>query len=160
MISGPYLISYSIDHGVNFWQTSTNKWSVSVDLYNIYLSYINFFFFIIYYILPISIHSFQMTLMGSFDWDGLVAIDRIMAQILCGTYFALAGVVCMNLYIALLSDTFCRVYAYAQANAVMQQAKTIILLENNLSKFHRSIYGHYMQEQCSPQVRPRGCSIL
>ena len=58
----------------------------------------------------------------------------------------------MNLYIALLSDTFSRVYLQAQANAVMQQAKTIILLESRLDKFHKSMYGHYMQEFCSPQV--------
>ena len=55
-----------------------------------------------------------MTLMAGFDWDGLVAIDRMMAQILVGTYYALASVVTMNLYIALLSDTFARVYAQAQ----------------------------------------------
>ena len=93
-----------------------------------------------------------MTLMGSFDYKSLVKKDRLMAQILCGTYFALAGVVCMNLYIALLSDTFARVYSYVQANAVMQQAKTIIMLEESLNKFYRSKFGHYMQEKCSPQV--------
>ena len=92
--------------------------------------------------------------MGSFDWAGLVAIDRLMAQILCGTYFALAGVVCMNLYIALLSDTFARVYAQAQSTAVMQQAQMIILLEEKLNKFLRSKFGHYMQNECSPQVYP------
>ena len=93
-----------------------------------------------------------MTLMGDFDWDGLVAVDRLMAQILCGTYFALAGVVCMNLYIALLSDTFARVYAQAQANAVMQQAQTVILLENKLNREKKLKFGHFMQNNCSPEV--------
>ena len=94
-----------------------------------------------------------MTLMGDFDWDGLVKVDRLMAQILCGTYFALAGVVCMNLYIALLSDTFARVYAQAQANAVMQQAQTVIMLEAKLKKKKKLKFGHYMQNECSPEVR-------
>lgn len=94
-----------------------------------------------------------MTLMGSYDWDGLVAVDRLMAQILCGSYLALSGVVCMNLYIALLSDTFARVYAQAKANAVMQQAKSIINLEGKLNKFYRSKYAHHMWKECSPQVR-------
>uniref|UniRef100_A0A7M5WS19 Ion transport domain-containing protein n=1 Tax=Clytia hemisphaerica TaxID=252671 RepID=A0A7M5WS19_9CNID len=94
---------------------------------------------------------FSMTLMGGFDWAGLVAVDRLMAQILCGSYFALAGVVCMNLYIALLSDTFARVYAQAKATAVMQQAKTIIKLEGKLAKFYRSKYAHYFHKECSPQ---------
>ena len=57
-----------------------------------------------------------MTLMADFDYDGLVKINSVMAQILVGTYFALACVVTMNLYIALLSDTFARVYAHAQVN--------------------------------------------
>lgn len=94
----------------------------------------------------------QMTLMGGFDWNGLVAVDRLMAQILCGSYFALAGVVCMNLYIALLSDTFARVYGQAKATAVMQQAKTVITLEGKLSKFYRSKYAHFFLRECSPQV--------
>jgi len=93
----------------------------------------------------------SMTLMGDFDFDGLVAVDRLMAQILCGTYFALAGVICMNLYIALLSDTFARVYAQAQANAVMQLAQTVNLLEGKLKKEKRLKFGHYIQNECSPE---------
>ena len=93
-----------------------------------------------------------MTLMGDFDMDGLVEIDRLMAQILCGTYFALAGVVCMNLYIALLSDTFARVYAQAQANAVMQQAKTVIQIEGKLGKEKKLKFAHCIQNECSPEV--------
>ena len=93
-----------------------------------------------------------MTLMGDFDFDYLVEIDRLMAQILCGSYFALAGVVCMNLYIALLSDTFARVYAQAQANAVMQLAKSVILLESKLGKEKRLNFAHYLQDECSPEV--------
>ena len=58
-----------------------------------------------------------MTLMAGFDWEGLVAIDRLMSQIMVGTYYALACVVTMNLYIALLSDTFARVYAQAQVRS-------------------------------------------
>lgn len=98
-----------------------------------------------------------MTLMGQYNWEVLVGIDRLMAQILCGTYFALAGVVCMNLYIALLSDTFARVYAQAHANAVMQQAKCIIMLEGKLSKYNKSKSAYYMQTNCSPQVSWRIC---
>lgn len=93
----------------------------------------------------------SMTLMGDFNWDGLVIIDRLMAQILCGSYFALAGVVCMNLYIALLSDTFARVYAQAQANAVMQQAQTVIMLEGKLKKEKKLKFGHEIQDECSPE---------
>ena len=93
-----------------------------------------------------------MTLVGDFNWDGLVAVDRLMAQILVGSYFALTSVVCLNLYIALLSDTFSRVYAQAQANAVMQQAQLVILVEKALSKKRKTKFGHYMQAECGPLV--------
>ena len=68
-----------------------------------------------------------MMLMGDFDFNYLVEVERLMAQILCGSYFALACVVCINLYIALLSETFALVYTQAQASAVMQLARSVIL---------------------------------
>ena len=77
-----------------------------------------------------------MMLMGGFDYNYLVKVDRLMVQILCGSYFALAGVVCVNLYIALLSDTFACIYTQAKANAVMQLARSVRLLE---SKSHLHI---------------------
>ena len=95
---------------------------------------------------------FQMTLIGDFNWDGLVSVNRLMAQILVGTYFALTGVVCLNLYIALLSDTFSRVYAQAQANAVMQQAQLVLLVEKSLPKKKKIKFGHYMKDECGPLV--------
>ena len=39
-----------------------------------------------------------MTLMGNFDFNYLVEVDQLMAQMLCGSYFSLASVVCINLY--------------------------------------------------------------
>ena len=94
----------------------------------------------------------SMSLNGDFNWDGLVAVDRLMAQILCGTYLALCAVVCMNIYIALLSDTFAREYEQAQANAMMEKPKSIIICESKLDKLNRSVCGYYMQEFCAPQV--------
>ena len=74
-----------------------------------------------------------------------------MAQLFCGTYFALVSVVCMNLYIALLSDTFARVYMVAQATAVMQQAKTVMMLESHLSEDLRIKFAQHLQDHCSPE---------
>ena len=91
-------------------------------------------------------------LMGGFDYNYLVKVDRLMVQILCGSYFALAGAVCVNLYIVLLSDTFSRVYTQAQANAVIQLARSVILLESKLGKEKRLKFAHYLQDECSPEV--------
>ena len=84
--------------------------------------------------------------------DSLMLIDRFMAQLLTGTYFALTSVLCMNLYIALLSDTFTRLYSQSQANAVMQQAQLILSVEKALPEDKKTEFGHYMQNECSPLV--------
>ena len=93
-----------------------------------------------------------MFVLDSFNWDGLVAVDRLMAQVLVGSYLALSGVVCFNLYIALLSKTFTDAYGQAQATALMQQATVIISVEKNLPKKQKIKFGHYMQNECSPLV--------
>ena len=98
-------------------------------------------------------HCFQMTLVGDFAWSSLIEVNRLMAQVLVGSYFALTSVVCLNLYIALLSDTFSRVYAQAQANAVMQQAQLVLLVEKSLPKKKKIKFGHYMKHECGPLVR-------
>ena len=46
-----------------------------------------------------------------------------MTFILVTTFLLIAGVVGLNLFIALLSDTFQRVYDNAQANALLQKVQ-------------------------------------
>ena len=96
--------------------------------------------------------TWAMSLMGEFNFGMLMDIDRNMAQLFCGTYFALVGVVCMNLYIALLSDTFARVYMAAQATAGMQQAKMIVALQEHLSDDQRLRLEQHMQDNCCPEM--------
>lgn len=50
-----------------------------------------------------------------------------MAFILVVTFLLIAGVVGLNLFIALLSDTFQRVYDNAQANALLQQVRNLFI---------------------------------
>lgn len=51
-------------------------------------------------------------------------IDEAMAAILVITFLLFLAVVGLNLFIALLSDTFQRVYDNAQAIALLQQVAT------------------------------------
>ena len=51
----------------------------------------------------------------------LSAIDELMTFLLVITFLLIAAVVGLNLFIALLSDTFQRVYDNAQANALLQK---------------------------------------
>ena len=73
-------------------------------------------------------------------------------MIIVGTYYALVSVVCINLYIALMSETFTRVYENAEANALLQQALLILYLERQLSMEKRAEIKKYFHKTCSPLV--------
>ncbi|CAG5128188.1 unnamed protein product, partial [Candidula unifasciata] len=57
---------------------------------------------------------FRLTLVDDYDYDNMLLIDGVMADILLSTWFMLSSILCLNLFIALLSDTFQRVYDNAQ----------------------------------------------
>jgi len=94
---------------------------------------------------------FRMTVVDEYNYDGLSKAKPIMAKVLCGTYIAVSGVICLNLFIALMSDTFQRVYDNVRANAVMQQACTILSLEKNLSVSKRRAFTNYVYTRCNPE---------
>lgn len=92
----------------------------------------------------------QVMLNVDFNFGALVVVDRLMAQVIVGTFFALSTVMCLNLYIALLSETFNRVYQNAKANASLLQAHTILQIESILSKKKKIRAFKYIQEECAP----------
>ena len=96
-----------------------------------------------------------MTLIGAYDWNGLASVDRIMAQIMVALYLMLTSIVCINLYIALLSDTFARVYAQAQAIAAILQTQVILSVESAAADIKKLEFQHHMQDECSPLVSIR-----
>ena len=82
-------------------------------------------------------------------------------QFLVGTYLAMSAVVCLNLYIALMSDTFARVYENARANAVMQQAMQILNIERTLKKIKLIKIKKFIASECAPQVcSPFGLFVI
>lgn len=95
----------------------------------------------------------QLTVVGNYPWDSLLVVDRLMAQILCGTYLAVSAIVMINIFIALMSDTFQRVYDNAKANAAMQRASTILTMEENMGDKTRERYRRLIHERFSPEVR-------
>ncbi|XP_028409086.1 transient receptor potential cation channel subfamily A member 1 homolog [Dendronephthya gigantea] len=95
---------------------------------------------------------FRMTVVDEYNFEGLQAADSFMARFLCATYITFSHVIILNLLIALLSDTFYRVYENARANSVMQRAYTILTLERNLSKKRRRKMFDFIRTNCSPEV--------
>lgn len=93
---------------------------------------------------------FRLTLVDEYDFENMLKVDPIMAKILVGLWLALSAVLCLNLFIALLSDTFQRVYDNAQANAVMQKALMTLSIWESMTSSRRNAFYHYMETSCNP----------
>ncbi|XP_053322428.1 transient receptor potential cation channel subfamily A member 1-like [Spea bombifrons] len=93
---------------------------------------------------------FRITLVDDYKFEDMYGVDPIMAYLLCGTFLGVSAILCINLLIALLADTFQRVYDNATANAVMQQASILLQTEENLSKKKKAKFANYLQTVCSP----------
>ncbi|GAA6110425.1 transient receptor potential channel pyrexia [Tachysurus ichikawai] len=93
---------------------------------------------------------YRITLVDEYEFDAMVAVDTVMAYLLCGTFLALSAVLCVNLMIALLSDTFQRVYENALANAVMQQASIILQVEESMTHLRHFYDKQYIHTCCAP----------
>ena len=96
---------------------------------------------------------FRMTLIDDYPYEAMRQEDEVMALILIGTFLFITAVVGLNMFIALLSNTFQRVYDNTLANSEMQRTRLMLQLEN--------VYGHcligqrylnYIHNNCNPLV--------
>ena len=83
---------------------------------------------------------------------GLVAADAVMARLLSALYIAIMVIVCLNILIAYLSNTFTLVYSKAVENTSMQRAINILTIEKFLMKKRQEIYFRYVREHASPEI--------
>ncbi|XP_069036124.1 transient receptor potential channel pyrexia [Lepisosteus oculatus] len=95
---------------------------------------------------------YRITLVDDYEFEAMVSVDPIMAYLLCGTFLGLSAILCVNLLIALLSETFQRVYDNATANAVMQQASIILLVEDSMPCLRRFYDPDHIHKHCAPLV--------
>jgi len=91
---------------------------------------------------------YRLTLVDDYEYDAMTGYDVVMSYFLIVTFTFLSAVLCLNLFIALLSDTFQRVYDNARANAVMQQAS---LLLNFQSIDRKSRFHEHLMRFCNPE---------
>ena len=94
----------------------------------------------------------QITVVGDFGFTDLANKHGRMARLLCATYIVVSGIVCLNLFIALLSHTFQRVYDNVKANAQMLRASRVLNFEDNFSRKRRERYQRRLQRRCSPEI--------
>ena len=95
---------------------------------------------------------FQMMIVGDYGWDKLEKANVTMARILCGSFILTAAIITLNLLIALVTNTFERNYENAVANAVMQRARTILLLQSRMGNTKRKLYYNFIRSNASPQI--------
>ena len=94
----------------------------------------------------------QIGVGDEFHLDGIVAADAVMARILVVLFVVTFTIVTLSLLIALLTDTFSRVYNNALANTIMYRAIKVVEAERMLSKKKKLQYREHMKTNCSPEV--------
>ena len=82
-------------------------------------------------------------------------VDPFMARLLSCTYVFISFVIVLNLIIAMITDTFKRVFSYAQEHAAIERAKTILNVEDSMREKTRKQYWEYVRSNCSPVVMHR-----
>ena len=102
----------------------------------------------------------RMTVVDSFEFGDLTSQNKLVAQLICGTYIALTSITCLNLYIALLSETFSRVFGNATATAYMLQGEALISVEKKMTREKRKIIQLFIAEHCSPEVRTSFITVV
>ena len=126
----PFACAFWIEFGFNSHHPADGYTDVSSLLYNI----------------------FQMMIIGDYGWNELEKANQGIARILCICFILVAGIITLNLLIALVSNTFERHYENAVANAVMQRASTILLLQSRMGNKKRKRYYEFIKANASPQI--------
>lgn len=93
----------------------------------------------------------RIPLLDDYNFAALDQAAPYMSRILCGSFIIIAAIVLMNLYIALLSNTFQRVYDNARATAAMQRARLIQDLELDVSVKKLKRYRELISTNYSPE---------
>ncbi|XP_071503565.1 uncharacterized protein [Diadema antillarum] len=93
---------------------------------------------------------FRITLVDEYEFDLMREENAIMAYILLVSFLTISAVLCLNVLIAMLSNTFQRIYDNATAIALIQQAKITLAIEDGLFERTRKKYDKYIREHCSP----------
>lgn len=101
---------------------------------------------------PLLYNMFSMMVVNDHGYEDLEKANPVMARLLCGAFIALVAIVTLNLLIALLSNTFERLYENAVANAVMQRARTILLLQKSLRRKQKLQYYSFIKKKGSPEM--------
>lgn len=89
---------------------------------------------------------FRMIMVDDYNFDGMYEKDPVMAYLLVALHLFVSAVLMINLMIALLSDSFQRVYDNAQEESLLQQAESILSFEYfNLDAQKALEFAHWLK---------------
>ncbi|OAF72092.1 hypothetical protein A3Q56_00136 [Intoshia linei] len=95
---------------------------------------------------------FRITLVDEYNYDALSSVDSAMAAVMVISWIVISSIIFLNLFIALMSDSFQRVYDNARANAIMQKAITIVNIEENLNKKKKERFKNIISTEYGPEI--------
>ena len=101
---------------------------------------------------PLLYNMFSMMVVGEHQFVDLVKVNPILSRLLCMGFIGIVAIVTLNLLIALLSNTFERLYENAVANAIMQRGRTILMLEKWMTKRQLNRYYDFIRKNGSPET--------
>ena len=94
---------------------------------------------------------FLLTVVSDYDLDTLVGMDKEKAQVAVAFYMIIVSVIFLNLYVALLSETFGRVFGNATAMSLLSKAKKMLSIEI-ASSYLEDMREDHLYKHCNPLV--------
>ena len=93
---------------------------------------------------------FRLIVVDEYPLHEIRVEDEYMTYFMVGTYVAIVSIISLNLFIALLSNTFQTVYDNSQATAIMEKARLILSTEKKLPSQLLKFYYNRIHQKCSP----------
>ncbi len=93
-----------------------------------------------------------LTLIVGFPTAAIQAIDSTVAEVYLFLYYLVMSVLCLNLFIALLSQFFSKVHNISQTYTLLERAKALIAYKTYLSKNTKYEFETLLHEKCNPLV--------
>ena len=93
-----------------------------------------------------------LTVLVGFPMSPLRTVDKRIALAYISIYYLVMSIVCLNLFVALLSHVFSRVYKDATKYALLERAKAILNTDGFVGPKRKAAVRDYVQNKCNPLV--------
>ncbi|XP_072403956.1 uncharacterized protein [Chiloscyllium punctatum] len=94
---------------------------------------------------------FRISVNDEWNTEQLEVRDPFLTYIIIGTHIGLTSFLCFSIFVALMDNTYMRVYENLNANVLMERVKIILQVEKNWStRLHREALQSFIQDNCAP----------